>query len=272
MKKIKIIIFIITLIFISLCSLFFYSVYYLPENFSVNHLEIKNSLISKSLNEFKILYFADLNFGINMKVERFEKLCDLINLQQPDIIIFGGDLLAKEVGTEMQDYIAKKLKNLYASKGKFYLTGDKDDKRINSVVDIMQKAQFENIDNKIINIHALKQAYFQIGAIKDPKQASNLVTEDQVFKIYLSHYPENIDLITHQSNHLYLAAHTLGGLVNIPPFGSFEYFDHSNGYINGQYQLDNQSILYVSSGASSDKADVRLGSVNEILLIKLYRE
>ena len=56
---------------------------------------ITSEKLPEAFNGFKIVHFSDLHYGTTVFLEELENLVDKINLLNPDIVVFTGDLIDK---------------------------------------------------------------------------------------------------------------------------------------------------------------------------------
>ena len=80
-------------------------------------------VINKNLKTFygmKIVHFSDLHYGNIVKEEKLKKLVKMINKTKPDIVIFTGDLIAKNVKIDdnVVDTLSKNLSHIESIYGK----------------------------------------------------------------------------------------------------------------------------------------------------------
>ena len=104
---------IILIILIVLCligTVVYKSVYYNPHNLTIRTEEIKSSKIDSSLDGTRLVYFTDLHFGEFTKEDDVNKCVDLINKLDPDVVVFGGDLIdnysTSNISQEQKQFLA----------------------------------------------------------------------------------------------------------------------------------------------------------------------
>lgn len=75
----------------------------------------------------KIVLFGDTHLGFNYDVEQLRKVIDKINAQEPDIIVFSGDLIDNlNTYSENTADVSAALSELYAPGGKYAVHGNHD--------------------------------------------------------------------------------------------------------------------------------------------------
>ena len=90
-KKRKIsyvILFCILLLILLSCGIAFYSFYIEPFRLTIDTLSLESSLSQ----EVRIVQVSDIQISRHYTTEDFEKVVQAVNRQQPDILLFTGDL------------------------------------------------------------------------------------------------------------------------------------------------------------------------------------
>ena len=63
-----------------------------PKRLNVRQETIRNEKIPESLDNMRICYFTDLDYGLFVDEERLSEIVETINEVGADVVIFGGDL------------------------------------------------------------------------------------------------------------------------------------------------------------------------------------
>ena len=90
-KKLKLL-FMILLIFMILIVC--YSRYIEPERLVVKEITVETDM---DIEKCRIVFFTDTHFGALYDKKHIERIVNMINGRDADIVIFGGDLLDKEI-------------------------------------------------------------------------------------------------------------------------------------------------------------------------------
>lgn len=94
-------------------------------DFTVDHLEIVNDNVPAAFNGYKIVQISDIHAGSFVgNAHRFQKAVDLINQQEPDLIVFTGDMVNNF--TEELTSMIPVFSQLNASDGKYAVLGNHD--------------------------------------------------------------------------------------------------------------------------------------------------
>ncbi len=242
--------------------------------FQVVEDTIAISNLPDSFNDFKIVQFSDVLLGSTKTINDLENVINKINELNPDIIVFTGDLIAKNYDiseseiTKVKEYLSDLDCTLY----KYAVIGDNDKNNLELYKEIINDSNFILLDDLstyifyeditpikltgITNINNLEQALYMPDEL------------DTFYNIVLTHEPDNVDVIASCDVDLVLAGHSLLGQIRLPFWGGILKKDGSKKYLDHEYQVNNTS-LYVSSGLGTDK-NIKFRLFNKPT-INLYR-
>lgn len=270
-----------------------YGIIFGKTNYKVEKVSIYFPSLPKSFDGFKIVQISDMHLGSFTDPSQIHKGIDLVNAQDPDIIVFTGDLVNNEAA-EVTPMI-QELRRMYAPLGKFAILGNHDMGDYRRWGTIQEKT--ENLDN-------LKKVFHDIGftllldqhvAIKrstdsialagvqnwgNPpfKRYGNLSkalknTAGFPVKILLSHDPSHWDADVLPNSTVDL---TLSGHTHAMQFG-INFFGHYWSPVSWKYKQwwgiyeQWHRFLYVNRGFGFIGFPGRIGASPEITLITLYR-
>ncbi len=84
-------------------------------NYRVKHRETLEITTEKHLDKpLKIFMASDLHLGYNISRKQLAKWIDMINAEQPDLVVFGGDLIDNSVKPLFEDSFAEEFHRLTA--------------------------------------------------------------------------------------------------------------------------------------------------------------
>jgi len=70
------------------------SAYITPKNYDVTHIQVNIPNLPQAFDGYKIVQLSDIHLGSwSKKYKKFQKVINLVNKQQPDIIVFSGDMV-----------------------------------------------------------------------------------------------------------------------------------------------------------------------------------
>ncbi len=231
--------------------------------YKATKIEISNfTLQSDKLKQaYKIAHLSDIHLG--SRSQNFvQKIINKTNQLNPDLIFITGDLIdMRKVKPELLVILSDFSAPVYFIKGNH-------DRYIGS------GKHFEIIDQTgviTLDDHHHIHEELQIIGISDSANPNQLNTalpkislDHDRYTILLYHKPEKFDLVADNKIDLMLSGHTHAG--QIFPFNLIvkREFPH----LKGLHKI-NDSHLYVSQGTGTWGPVMRLGSNNEIAVIKL---
>lgn len=274
-KKKLIISFIIFICLLS--SILLYSRFIGTSGLTIKEYKITNTKLPTSFYGLKIIHISDIHYGRTIKKKEITKIVDEINLRNPDIVVFTGDLFDNNKSLTKEDIkdITEALKKINATIGKFAITGEHDFKRdewstiikdsgftnLNDTYELIYKDGYEPImiAGLSTNLKGTKNAKDKITPINDYINSIKESEETNIpnYKILLLHEPDYINNITYKNYDLILAGHSHNGQIIIPFIGSTLKPKGALEYYKEYYSLDNTD-LYISSGLGTTKLDFRL--------------
>lgn len=221
-----------------------------------------NNGIPKSFSGLKIAHFSDVHYGRTTNFEDFKKLINEINLTKPDIIIFTGDFIDKDINASKDEItkIKDELIKLESTYGKYYVSGNHDIK-LKNYNEIFDFAGFINLDDKYDIIYSKNNDSILITGISynsDLKYLEELYKQNlPSYKINIMHTPDTYNDIKKYNYNLVLAGHSHNGQINIPFYGAIYTPKGAKDYYKPYYKLENTDF-YISSGIGTSNYNFRL--------------
>lgn len=200
---------------------------------TVRRVKVKFANLPKSFKGYKIIQISDVHSGSFSDPSKLQHAIDLINEQNPDLVLFTGDMV-NNVADEFKPFIPL-FSKIKAKDGKFAVLGnhdygdyvkwnskDEQNKNLEALIDYQRQAGFDMLrnENRIIekngeNIYILGvenwglKPFPQYGDID--KALENV--PQSATKILMSHDPTHFDYVVkkHPKDiHLTLSGHTHG--------------------------------------------------------------
>jgi uncharacterized protein len=261
-------------------------------NFKIEPVTIKFHNLPKAFNDLRIVHISDLHIGSFKGFDKqVEEAVSMVNAQQPDLILFTGDLVNNFY--EEMDGWEPVLRKLQARLGKYAVLGNHDyGKYYNWPTKADEKANFLKIENaykeigfKLLNNTAeiLEADGEKIAIIgvenwglppfpqKGDYEVASKNVQDIPFKILLSHDPNHWDkkIAGKTDVDLTLSGHTHGMQFGIQIAGfkwspSQYKFKHWSGLFK-----EGKQYLYVNTGLGFIGYPGRVGMPPEITIIEL---
>ena len=226
------------------------------------YVETNNIFVNDSFNNFKIAHFSDILYKNKDDLERLKDVRKKINDKKVDMIIFSGDLIKKDSNLSQKeiDKITKELTEMKAKYGKYYVTGDNDNK--NELYDsIMQTSGFMSINNFFDMLYSEKNENILLVGLDtkmDTSQLTNILNENKSnYKILVFHESDSFKEIKNYDVNLVLSSNSLNGQINIPEIKKIFLDKNSNEYYEPYYKIKSKDF-YISNGIGNDKIDYRL--------------
>ncbi len=261
MKKIlKIFITIIILIIL----LLLYSRFIGTIGLNTKEYTIEDNNISNDFDGIKIVHFSDMHYKRMITKDRIDKIINEINLINPDIVIFTGDLIDQdsEINEDDITYLKEVLSKINAKYGKYSVIGNHDYSiDIEILRSIYKESNFNLLENSYDIIYGKDNNKLYIGGISTGAFSDTVLNkmkyDEESYKIIILHEPDYTDEIISLNPNLILGGHSHNGQVNIPylkkyfvPTGSKKYYD--------EHYLVNNTNLYISSGIGVSRYNFRL--------------
>lgn len=230
----------------------------------------------KLTSDYRVVFISDTHFGTVHDADTLKETVDRINQLNPDLVILGGDII--EEGTdkaEMQEAF-EILGNLNSAYGTYYIYGNHDRQRYTDnpsyseweLTDTLGKNGIMILreDSVSIGNDLLLVGREDLGSKDDRLPSDNLLTPDvqNRFILVADHQPNNVEGNKNLGADLQISGHTHGG--QILPLGCFAFL--YNGYVYGQYQTDDTTVI-VSSGFAGWGFPIRTQGVSEYVVIDL---
>lgn len=253
---VKVVIFIFALILL----LFIYGRFINTNGFKVNEYFLKED-IPESFNGLKIVQLSDINYKHTTDKNELKSIVKRINLIDPDIVVFTGDLLNKSITYSQDDIkeLTKLLSNINVKIGKFAVKGE-EDKKFEFFDQIMEDSEFLTLNNSYELIYNKSNNPIFIAGISDINKnidsIDNYLNNNDIYSILLIHKPDDIKNINYNNFNLILAGHSLNGYINIPYIKNLFLDNGCKTYYNNYYKLDNTK-LYISNGIGTKNIKYR---------------
>lgn len=232
-----------------------------------------------SFNDKNVVFFSDLYFKTTSHAN-LKELVTKINVLQPDILLFGGDLIdphyAHNLTNEQRSAMTDCFNSLQAKYGKYAVLGDQDyldDVVKNQAESILIEGGFTILTNKSVLLFNEQKAAIRIVGIDSliggQVSLENAYDNHDFFTIAFTHCPDLFAQLPTEKTALTLAGHTRGGQIYLPFLERLYRPEGGKKYFRGAYFKD-QSELYVSNGVGTDQKSIRLWADAEIVSYQLH--
>jgi uncharacterized protein len=215
-----------------------------------------------------ILHLTDLHFTGTIDLPFFEAVFTRAAEFDYDIAVITGDILDSE---ELFDWLPKTLGRLNAPLGNYFILGNHDwgldsDRIRRAISDL----GWRNVAGTLQTLEIAGKR-LAIGGSERPwmgRHPSFEAVPDDIFRLLLSHTPDNLSWARRQRVDLMLSGHNHGGQVVIPGIGPvYSPSVHGCRYSDGVFSSD-PTVLFVGRGLSG-KHPLRIGAKPEVARLVL---
>lgn len=272
------------------CSLvLFYGVVEGPTKLTVKEVDYRSSRLPHGFNGFRIVQISDLHIGsFRYRPQVIERMVEMINTQQADLIVFTGDLVnfqaAEVCGFESILSQLKARYGVYSILGNHdyatYLQGSSPEQQAADLDRLKQKQGemgWAMLNNDHTLLHHRGDSITLAGVENDGEPPFSqhadlrnaLQGADSLFTILLSHNPTHWkrEVLPESKVDLMLSGHTHGMQFVI---GNYSPSRHRYPEWGGMY-LEGERGLYVNLGIGYLGLPFRLGAWPEITVITLHK-
>lgn len=241
---------------------------------NIKEYAIINNKISENYHGLKIVHFSDLHYGTSIKMDDLKKIISEINLLNPDIIVFTGDLIDEHYKMKNNeiDIFLKEFNKIKANIAYYLIKGNHDySKTFDKLID---NTSFKVLKNELVTFYYQDKTPINIigleSKLENKIDISKAFTNynEEYYTILITHEPDVI-LDIKQKVDLILAGHSHNGQIRIPFIGAIYTPDGAKTYYDEKYQLNNTD-LYISSGLGTSKYPIRLFNCPSFNFYRLY--
>lgn len=232
--------------------------------------------INKKVNELdklKIVFASDIHLGTLIGPRRTNSIVQLLNDQNPDIILLGGDIVDEDLGPVIRNNLGDSLKKLKAPLGVIGITGNHEFiGGAEAAVKYLEDHGVTMIRDSVIKID---EKFYIIG--REDRDKRNFAGEkrkeimelsqglDHTLPIImLDHQPFELDKKQKLGIDLTMSGHTHHGQM-----WPLNYITKAIFEVSWGYKKKGNMHTYVSSGVGGWGPPVRIGNRPEIVVVNL---
>lgn len=237
----------------------------------------------REIEKCKVVFFSDTHFGIFYDEKHIERIVEMINRRDADIVIFGGDLIdnyARDKKILDMEYLQDKLGRIEAEGGKYAVFGNHDygGGAIRIYEDFMNDCGFHVLDDEAV---FLKKFNIEVIGFDDyllgQTETNSYDMQSDKFHLIVAHEPIISKYLKDFGDDFLLSGHTHGGQVSVPYFTKRLLPEGSDQFVKGSYTMNDIEAetsvqMYVSSGIGPTKYPFRFLNVPEIIEVDLVRK
>lgn len=273
-KTKRILLAIISVFILLIVALPFYAWKVEPFLVHVNHVELGKKNERTPLN---VVQISDLQVSEYFETNRLDKVIEKVNAQNPDILLFTGDLFDNySKYPEQMAPMIEKLKAFKANIGKYAVWGNHDygGGAVRVYEDVMSAGGFVVLRNQGETLTLSDGRQVFLGGLDDSLLGNPSVSDTLAYRqnydyaITMTHEPDVADAFIGTDTQLVLAGHSHGGQVWIPFYPIKNVLAEK--YTRGLYQLDAITQLYVNTGIGTTSIHARFGVIPEVTQFTIY--
>lgn len=246
-----------------------------PKRLLVKEYELPQAS-SDAAEEITIAQFSDVHISKSFTVAQLEEVVNKINEQEPDLIVFTGDLFDNFAKFGPSTEVAQVLAQLDAPLGKFAVWGNHDygGGAARIYPEVLAEAGFQLLTNEAQIVTTANGRTIKVGGSDEGLQGQPSLTDALAggttdYTILLSHEPDLVTELPETRVDLVLSGHSHGGQVRLP------FYTVKNAlakiYYRGFYTLERPGAtqLFVNTGLGTTEIPVRLGVPPEVSVFRV---
>jgi uncharacterized protein len=227
----------------------------------------------------RVVFFSDLHLGEFKRATWAKRVVDLVNRQQPDLVLIGGDFAGRVDGLSLEAMFAP-LADLRATHGVYAVLGNHDygipgPDLSPRLFELLPKLGVRVLRNEGVcvapglRLLGLDELW---ATGSDFEGAAAQCADATGITLVLGHNPDALDLIAPETvaapaRTLFLFGHTHGGQIRVP-FAPGAAIPIVGDLYRGEYRRP-QGAVYVSCGTGENTSPTRLGTTPEIVVFEV---
>lgn len=234
----------------------------------VQELNVSVNKPAEGIDSVRIAVIGDLHLGWMINRDHTKRFVDLIMSQEPDLILFVGDILDSHIDPILEQNMEKELERLSATLGVYSCTGNHEYRYdAEEKIKLLNDAGITMLRDSAVLIDS---AFYVVGredkVVLDRKSTKDLLKDQRVDMskpvIVLNHTPDNLSEESDAGVDIALYGHTHHGQAFPGNIATEIVFEVAHGY----KKKDNTHV-YVTSGIGLVGPQYRIGTVSEIAMI-----
>ena len=255
------------LLLVIIILIIFYAKYAGTKGLVVKEYRVTSNILTENFSGLKIVHFSDLLYKSTVDKNDIKTLVNKINILKPDIVVFTGDLVNKNIKIKEEDtqFLIESLSQINAKIGKFAVYGDYD-YSYKDYERVMNESNFKILNNTYEEIYyKTNDSMYLVGL---PSSSKESIKIDEAFSFYTDNDRSYIIVLVHDGKtikfiddstyevDLILGGHSLNGSVVIPFYGGL-FKDKLSYKYSKPYYKKGITNIYISSGIGTNKYGYR---------------
>ena len=244
------------------------------------HINFRNPVVQQipisinksggKLDSIRVAVIGDLHLGWMINREHTKRFVDLIMSQNPDLIVFVGDIIDSNIDPIIEQKMDVELARLKAPLGVFSCTGNHEYRYdAEEKIQLLNDAGITMLRDSAVLVDSL---FYIIGRedriVLDRNSLEEILNEYAVDRskplIVLNHTPDNLSEEVDAGIDIALYGHTHHGQAFPGNIATEIVFEVAHGY-----KKKGNTNLYVTSGIGLVGPQFRIGTVSEIAMLNI---
>lgn len=246
-----------------------------PNVLTVTRLDIVDDQLPANWDGRVIAYFSDVHVGETYSVSQLDRVARAINQAEPDLILFGGDLVDYRTSFDpgFSASCSEVLDKMQAPLGKYAIIGNHDNRlraELALASRMLDGGGFELLVNQSVELGGIVLGGMDESYFGQPDLAKTFADSTGLWRLLLMHQPDFAAALPADAASLTLSGHSHNGQVTIfgyPPARVYQ----GEKYTYGLYKLEDGRQLVVSRGLGTVGLRARFWAPPELMLITLRR-
>lgn len=217
----------------------------------------------------KIVAISDIHVGFSIQKKKLQQYVQLINAQQPDIVLIAGDFTDRPVKPVIRQHMEEELRQIKAPMGIFAINGNHEFYAENqgATAEFLKSA---GVHSLIDSVALINNSFYVIGRddrTNTSRKPLSKLTEGlnpALPMILLDHQPHHLEEAEHNHIDLQLSGHTHEGQFFPGNLIVKRMFEQAHGYLR-----KGNTHYFVSSGLGIWGPQYRIGTQSEIVVITM---
>lgn len=220
-------------------------------------------------SDLKICFVSDIHVGCINTKRILNRVADCIKRANPDVVVFGGDVLDIEALKVYEKTFVDIMKEKITSKYDTYtIIGNHEIYAgVNDCINLLKKAGIKVLIDKTVKIKEFNIAGRIDRTVWSRKSLSQIVPEGTKNLIVADHTPSAIDESVQHHALLHLSGHTHGGQTFPMNFVVSYLFGPT-----GDLRKIQDTYAYITYGAGFWGPPYRIGNIPEVILVNISKK
>lgn len=241
-----------------------------------NIMETRYYITTDNDISLNILFLSDAHYGKVLKTSGLNRFLSMIDGEQIDLVLLGGDIVDENTEKEEMQEIFKVLGNIKSTYGTFFVYGNHDrqmyikEKKFLEV-DLIETLEDNNIEILCDTVKEIGDDILLVGREDKSfkrKNIDEIIEENNKFTILIDHQPVDYEEARTNGVDLILSGHTHAG--QIFPAGNIIKLFHMADLWYGYKEFDSMSSV-VTSGLAGWGYPIRTQKNSEYVIIEIRK-